>query len=207
MRRLPVFILIDASTSMKGEAIDSVNYGLKSLIQNLRTNPFALETVYLSVISFNTTAQIVRPFDDLISDFEIVIEAKGKSNFGLGLDLLINEISENVKKSNNEAKGDWKPLVFFMTDGRPSGAWKKKLKEFLSLNLGKWVICACGLKTNLDVIESMKGNVVVLNNKNSNSILEFFRWVSNSVCSHSKSIEQNDIENIRGETFKISLDK
>jgi len=207
MRRLPVFILIDSSTSMKGEAIDAVNSGLKTLFKDLRSNPFALETVFLSVISFNTTAQIVRPFDDLLRTDDLTIEAKGQSNFGLGLELLISELNENVKKSTKDTKGDWKPLVFFMTDGRPSGAWKKRLKEFLALKVGKWVICACGMKSNMEIIESMGGSIVILNNKNEQSIHEFFKWVSNSISSHSKSIDQNQTEITNLETFKISLDK
>jgi uncharacterized protein YegL len=81
MRRLPVFVLIDSSTSMKGEAIDAVNSGLKILLKDLRSNPFTLETVFLSVISFNTKAQIARPFSDLLQADSITIEAKGQSNF------------------------------------------------------------------------------------------------------------------------------
>jgi uncharacterized protein YegL len=192
---------------MKGEAIDAVNSGLKTLFKDLRSNPFALETVFLSVISFNTTAQIVRPFDDLLRTDDLTIEAKGQSNFGLGLELLISELNENVKKSTKDTKGDWKPLVFFMTDGRPSGAWKKRLKEFLALKVGKWVICACGMKSNMEIIESMGGSIVILNNKNEQSIHEFFKWVSNSISSHSKSIDQNQTEITNLETFKISLDK
>lgn len=207
MRRLPVFILIDSSTSMKGEAMDAVNSGLAALFKDLRSNPFALETVYLSVISFNTEAKIVRPFLDLLQNDSVFIEAKGQSNFGLGLDLLTEEIQKNVNKATKETKGDWKPLVFFMTDGRPSGAWKKRLKEFLALKVGKWVICACGVKSNMNIIESMGGNIVVLNNKNENSIHQFFKWVSNSINAHSKSIEQNQVEVNDMEQFKILLDK
>ena len=135
MRRLPVFILIDSSTSMKGEAIDAVNSGLVALFKDLRSDPFALETVFLSVISFNTEVTIVRPFHDLLQNDSVFIEAKGQSNFGQGLDLLTEEIKKHVNTSTKDIKGDWKPLVFFMTDGRPSGAWKKRLKEFLALKV------------------------------------------------------------------------
>ncbi len=206
MRRLPVFILIDSSTSMNGEAISAVNMGLSTLIKELRTNPFALETVFLSVISFNTKAQIVRPYSDLLSSDSISIEAKGQSNFGLGLDLLIQELENNVNKATLVQKGDWKPLVFFMTDGRPSGAWKKKLKKFLSLNIGQWIICACGVKTNLHIIESMDGSVIVLNKKNNESVLKFFKWISHSIGAHSKSIDQNQNDIIKSDKFKIILD-
>jgi len=207
MRRLPVFILIDSSTSMKGEAIDAVNSGIQILLKDLRSDPFALETVYLSILSFNTDAHIVRSFGDILSHDSVFIEAKGQSNFGLGLGLLIDEMNQYIIKTTKDQKGDWRPLVFFMTDGRPSGAWKRKLKEFQSLNSGKWVICACGIKSNLNLIDSMGGDVIVLNNKNDQSIHSFFKWVSNSISSHSKSIAQNQNNNNPQEKFKIQLDK
>jgi len=207
MRRLPVFILIDSSTSMKGEAIDAVNSGIQILLKNLRSDPFALETVYLSILSFNTDAHIVRPFGDILNHDAVFIEAKGQSNFGLGLSLLIDEMNQNIVKTTKDQKGDWRPLVFFMTDGRPSGAWKKKLKEFHSLNSGKWVICACGIKSNLNLIDSMGGDVIILNNKNDQSIHGFFKWVSNSISSYSKSIGQNQNNNDPKKNFKIQLDK
>lgn len=207
MRRLPVFILIDSSSSMKGGAIDAVNSGLKTLIQDLRKDPFALETVFLSIISFNTLAYIVRPFEDILNNVSVSIEAKGQSNFGVGLQMLMDEMKVNIKKTTNEIKGDWRPLVFFMTDGRPSGAWKTKLKEFHSINTGKWVICACGIKSNLQIIEAMGGDIVVLNNKTEDSINSFFKWVSSSINIHSKSIEQNNNDSFSKEKFKIYLNK
>lgn len=207
MRRLPVFILIDSSTSMKGEAIDAVNAGLKILLQDLRKDPFALETVFLSVISFNTTASIVRPFIDILNNDSVKIEAKGQSNLGLGLQLLIHEIKLHIRKASSDTKGDWRPLIFFMTDGRPSGAWKTRLKEFHAVNDGKWVVCACGMKTNLNIIESMGGDMIILENKSDGSIKQFFKWVSSSINIHSKSIVQNNIDNLSNENYKIYLNK
>ncbi len=122
MRRLPVFILIDSSTSAKGEAIAAVNSGLAALFKDLKSNPFPLETVFYSVISFNTEATIDRPFQDLLQNDSLFIEAKGQSNFGQGLNLHTEEIKKHGNKSTKNTKADWKPLVFFMTDGRPSGA-------------------------------------------------------------------------------------
>jgi len=89
---------------MKGDPIDAVNEGLKTLLQSLRTNPFALETVYLSILSFNTEAFIVRNFSDLLNNDLAHIQAKGKSNFGLGLDLLIKEMNCHINKTTKEKK-------------------------------------------------------------------------------------------------------
>ena len=51
MRRLPVYILIDTSTSMRGEPIIAVELGLKALMESLNRDPYALETVCLSIIT------------------------------------------------------------------------------------------------------------------------------------------------------------
>jgi hypothetical protein len=177
---------------MMGGAIFAVNTGLKSLIQTLRTNPFSLETVHLGIISYNTEATVVRPFGDLLSNDLIEIEAKGRSNFGMGLELLINEMKNQIKAPTNETKGDWKPLIICMTDGRPSGAWRKKLKEFHKINNGDFVVCACGMKSNLSIVESFGGSLVVLNEKRHNSIYEFFRWVSSSISSNSTDVRDEN---------------
>ena len=42
MRRLPVYLLIDTSGSMKGEPIESVKVGIESMIATLRQDPYAL---------------------------------------------------------------------------------------------------------------------------------------------------------------------
>ena len=41
-RRLPVYILIDTSGSMKGEPIESVKVGMSDIIASLRMDPYAL---------------------------------------------------------------------------------------------------------------------------------------------------------------------
>lgn len=48
-RRLPVYLLIDTSGSMRGEPVESVNVGLRAMQTSLRQNPYAIETVHLSV--------------------------------------------------------------------------------------------------------------------------------------------------------------
>lgn len=48
-RRLPVYILIDTSGSMKGEPIESVKVGLSDMIASLRLDPYALETACISI--------------------------------------------------------------------------------------------------------------------------------------------------------------
>ena len=60
MRRLPVYLLLDTSGSMHGEPIEAVKNGVQTLLTTLKQDPYALETAYVSVITFDSTA--IRPF-------------------------------------------------------------------------------------------------------------------------------------------------
>ena len=44
-RRLPVYLLIDTSGSMRGEPIESVKVGIEAMLSSLRQEPYALESV------------------------------------------------------------------------------------------------------------------------------------------------------------------
>lgn len=64
MRRLPVYLLLDTSGSMYGEPIAAVKNGVEMLLSTLRQDPYALETAYISIITFDSTAQQIVPLTD-----------------------------------------------------------------------------------------------------------------------------------------------
>lgn len=77
MRRLPIYLLLDTSSSMSGEPITAVQNGLDLLVSTLRQDPYALETAFLSVITFDTDARQVVPLTE-ITDFQTPnIQANG----------------------------------------------------------------------------------------------------------------------------------
>lgn len=51
-RRLPVYLLIDRSASMRGEPIASVNNAVRVLLGALRQDPYALETAHMCVLGY-----------------------------------------------------------------------------------------------------------------------------------------------------------
>jgi len=65
MRRLPVFLVIDVSESMAGDNLRSLQEGMDRLVKTLRTDPYALETTYLSVIAFAGRAKTLSPLVEL----------------------------------------------------------------------------------------------------------------------------------------------
>jgi uncharacterized protein YegL len=87
MRRLPVYLLLDTSGSMHGEPIEAVNNGVQMMISQLRQNPQAIESAYISVITFDTTAKQVIPLTDLASFQMVSLRASGVTALGDALKL------------------------------------------------------------------------------------------------------------------------
>ena len=78
MRRLPVYLLLDTSGSMYGEPIEAVKNGVQTLVSTLRSDPYALETAYLSIITFNSSAQQISPLTELAAFQAPQIDARVK---------------------------------------------------------------------------------------------------------------------------------
>ena len=66
MRRLPIYFLIDVSESMVGEQIQHVEDGIATIVKELKTDPTALETVFLSVVVFAGRAKTIIPLQELV---------------------------------------------------------------------------------------------------------------------------------------------
>lgn len=194
MRRLPVYLLLDTSGSMYGEPIEAVKNGVQTLISTLRGDPYALETAYVSIITFNSSAQQISPLTELAAFQQPSINAGGGTALGGALSLLAQKIDTEVIKTTTEVKGDWRPLVFIMTDGVPTDDLSKGLSEFKRRKYGMVVACAAGQGASTDTLKQITENVVQLDTADSATIKSFFKWVSASISTSSKSIEDTACE-------------
>ncbi len=193
-RRLPVYLLLDTSGSMSGEPIEAVKNGVQILVSTLRQDPYALETAFLSVITFDSTARQAVPLMELANFQTPDIQATGTTALGDALGLLADRIESEVLKTTAEAKGDWKPLIFIMTDGIPTDDWAKGLAKLKSVRTGVIVACAAGHGTDTSILKQITEVVVQLDTADSNTIKAFFKWVSSSVSVGSQKIDQGQKE-------------
>ena len=183
---------------MTGEPIAAVENGVQLLVTTLRTDPHALETACLSVIIFNETAQQIVPLTDLASFQPPTLSASGTTSLGAGLAEVAQAIGREVQKSSAEVKGDWKPLVFLMTDGQPTDAWQQGLAAFQAAKPGLVVACAAGSDADDAVLKQITDNVVRLDTADSASIGAFFKWVSSSVTTTSRRVDLEKSEGSGG---------
>ncbi|MBG6236877.1 uncharacterized protein YegL [Pedobacter sp. CAN_A7] len=194
MRRLPVYLLLDTSGSMSGEPIEAVKNGVQIMISSLRQNPQAIETAFLSVITFDSSAQQIIPLTDLASFQMVDIRATGVTALGEALKLVSSKIDSEVAKTTTEQKGDWKPLVFIMTDGIPTDDWQSGLNEFKQRKVAFTVACAAGSGADTNILKQITENVVSLDTADSASIGKFFQWVTASIGVTSTKVEDSGKE-------------
>ena len=194
MRRLPVYLLLDTSGSMMGEPIESVKNGVQVMISSLRQNPQALETAFLSIITFDSTAKQLVPLTDL-STFQMPdLQASGVTSMGAALSLVSQCIDNEVAKTTAESKGDWKPIVFIFTDGVPTDNITSGLQELQQRRTAYIVACAAGSGADTSLLQQITENVVMIDTADSQSIAKFFAWVTASIGTSSTKVEESGNE-------------
>ena len=94
MRRLPIFLIIDVSESMMGDNLRLMQSGIEQLTHTLRQDPYALETAFLSIISFDTAAKQLMPLTEIAMFNPPALQAAGATQLGEALALLADKISQ-----------------------------------------------------------------------------------------------------------------
>lgn len=191
MRRLPVYLVLDTSGSMRGEPITGVGDGVNLLLSILRRDPNALEMAFVSVIIFDDTARQIVPLTELV-DFRMptLTVDRGLTAMGAALKLTAERVSAEVVRTTPERKGDWLPLVFIMTDGEPTDEWEAGLAVFKAAVKGTVVACGAGADADTWVLKQITENVVETATLDQAAMAAFFKWVSASVTTVSQQIDR-----------------
>ena len=200
MRRLPIFLVIDVSESMVGNHLRHMQEGIARLIDALRKDPYALETVYLSVIAFAGVAKTIVPLVELPVFYPPRLPVGGGTSIGMALNHVMDEIDRQVVRNTPQQKGDWKPVVYFMSDGsatdNPASAiarWQKYFSKRATL-----ISIGIGAFADLSLLSGISQETLRLEQCNENDFKEFIHWISQSVSSQSRSL---------GVDVPVTLDK
>ncbi|WP_332848768.1 vWA domain-containing protein [Massilia sp. S19_KUP03_FR1] len=194
MRKLPVYLLLDTSGSMHGEPIEAVRNGIQTLVSALRQDPHALESAYLSVITFAETAAQVVPLTELAQFQMPALNASGTTSMGAALLLLAERVQQEVAKTTVDQKGDWKPIVFMMTDGASTDDLSAGIAAIKAAKIGALIACAAGPAADTTELQRITDSVVKLDTTDSNTIRAFFKWVSASIATTSQKVDLNKKE-------------
>jgi uncharacterized protein YegL len=193
MRRLPIYFLIDVSESMVGEPILEVEEGLSTIIQTLKKDAHAMETVWVSIIIFAGQAKTLVPLNDIVSFYPPKFPIGSGTSLSKGLGHLMFELRKNIVKTTIENKGDWKPIIFLLTDGVPTddtkiaiSEWKKNWQKKANM-----VAVSLGNITDTKFLSELTETVLNFNSTGADSYKQFFKWVTDSIKTSSINIDSN----------------
>ena len=196
MRKLPVYLLIDTSGSMQGEPIESVKVGLEAMLSSLRSDPYALETVNISIITFDRDVKQLLPLTPLdnLQMPDITTPESGPTHTGRALQMLCENVDREGNRGSAEVKGDWMPLLFLMTDGKPSDIklYREMVPEVKKRNFGAIIACAAGMKADTEPLRQLTDRVYSLDTIDSTGLKSFFKWVSDSIGVGNRSMGATD---------------
>lgn len=117
---LPVYILIDTSHSMS-PVEDVLNQTIESLYDELITSPRISEFAFVSILSYNTDAEVVLAMTDLQSlDALPQLQCGGVTNFVQALQLLRERIEDDIPRLSEKGRHVLRPVAFLLTDGQPT---------------------------------------------------------------------------------------
>lgn len=131
-RTLPLYVVCDASTSMRGEPIDVVNRELREVHRVIANDPILSDICRMGVVAFSSEVQIIIPLSKL-SHVEVFppILAGGQTKLGRLFREIEAIIKSDVDRLKSEGRNVVRPVLFFITDGRPTDSWKTSLATLL----------------------------------------------------------------------------
>lgn len=193
-RRLPIYLLLDTSGSMAGAKIEAVNMGVRLLYDSLIKDPMAIETVFISLITFDSEVKQIIPLTTITQFKPTSLRATGGTSLGAALKVLNQKLDQEIISNSPDRKGDYKPLIFLMTDGKPTDDWESQaslLRNRPKQKIATVIALGCGGAGEVDtnILKRVADHVLLMENVTADQITQFFKWVSQSVSTASKSAQ------------------
>lgn len=219
MRRLPIFLVVDVSESMAGDSHRQMQEAINRLVQRLRCDPYALESVYISVIAFAGAAGVIAPLTELMSFYAPRLPMGSGTSLGAALNLTMDEIQRNVVRSNGDQKGDFKPLVYILSDGVATddltSAIQRWQQEFKSRT--KLIAVGLGNFADLSALNQIAELTFRIDDQDlEEAYLALTRSIEDSILSQSRSLgvapltideNQSGVSLIKNEQQAVGIDE
>ena len=183
IRRLPIYLLVDCSASMRGDPIASLESGIRSMHAELMGDPYAVEYGYLSVIAFGERAEQLTPLTEVVSFTPpaLPLFRTDETRLGAAIYLLDNCRRYEGCKTTETRKGDWNPVIFVFIDGPVTDVteFDRAVTDLRATHrINTIVAVCCGDICNQDQLRQLTDTVVAMRDLSPNALSQFFKHVS-----------------------------
>ena len=131
--KIPVVLLLDASSSMAGEKINSLNSGVNLLINTLNKDDVPFKWMEFCIVSFNTNVVVINDFAVVDNIDPVELNASGSTSMGEAILKGIDLISKRKAAYKSSGIDYYRPWIWLITDGEPTDysddMWKNVVKS------------------------------------------------------------------------------
>jgi len=182
-RTMTLFFVVDASGSMDGSKIGTLNAAVEEVIPEIRkiSGENADAAIKIAVLEFSSGARWITPAPMDAEGFTwSFLDADGLTDFGEACKALNEKLSRKAFMS--DAAGSFAPAIFLLSDGEPTDDYKPELEKLKQNNWFRKAIkvaVAIGDDANRDVLGEFTGNKeAVLTVHTPEALAKMIRFVS-----------------------------
>jgi uncharacterized protein YegL len=189
-RPLPILVAVDRSGSMSEDGkIDALNLSLRNFINSIRDEDGERAELQISIISFGGNQAVIdvplTPVSEITEIKEYV--ASGRTPMGSAF-VAIKEMIEDRDKISSRS---YKPTIVLFTDGIPTDDYAKAMNDLIKEGRSSKAIriaMAMGDDADVDMLSGfVSSKDYLVKGENAKDIVRFFKFVTMSVQSRTKS--------------------
>ena len=192
-RPLPVILLADVSGSMAADGkIDALNGAVAEMQAAFAEEEDGRAEIHLAVVTFGGTAALHVPLSSANDVRWSPMQADGRTPLGAALHIATDLIEDRDRVPSRA----YRPTIVLVSDGLPNDEWAGPLQRLLtSERAAKAERFALGIGADADrdmlrrFLDDPEGRVFEAHE--GREIRKFFRWVTMSVTSRSRSTAPN----------------
>lgn len=125
---LPVILLLDVSSSMSGEKIDSLNKAVSDMLDTFAQEEKMETIILISIITFGNEVKLNVPYTKASKVKLEGLSANGMTPMGTALKMAKTMIED---KETTPSRA-YRPTVVLISDGQPNDSWERPLEDFIS---------------------------------------------------------------------------
>lgn len=198
-KTMVLFFLLDTSGSMSGEKIETVNEAIRETIPIIKeiSNDNADAEIKFAVLSFSSGTSWITPSPVDLNSYKFQdLTAGGCTDMGEAFAEVASKLDKNAFLSSQV--GNLAPVMILMSDGEPTGDYKRGLA---TLKQNKWykpaikIAFSIGQDANNDILAEFTENMeLVIDTDNKQMLKKMIRFdsvTSSKVGSQTKGTAQS----------------
>ncbi len=198
-KRMPVIILADISGSMSVDGkIETLNRAIAEMIASFAQEEDVRAEIHVAVVTFGKDGAKIHLPLQIASQIQWTdMEAVGSTPMADAFEL----VTKIVEDKNQIASRDYHPTIVLVSDGQPTDErghltdnWKQALQQLLNSPRASKALrlsMAIGADADYEVLEEFlpgqQQDIPVFRADEASQIRQFFRWVTITVTSRSRS--------------------